>query len=421
MADFETLDYFTAPEMIENPYPYFEFLRAKGPVTRLPLRNTVAITGYEEALEIYRNSDIYSSINVTAGPLTPLGFEPEGSDINALIDKHRPEIPLSDRMISMDPPVHSRYRALLSRMFTPSRLRDIDVHIARLASQLIDSFVDRGEVEVIKMFGVPFSGMVIANLLSVPNEDLAWFESRFSGSLPTIDEEEGELKHDLFRAVSPKLAEYLEDRRANPRDDVMTELALAKFADGQTPTIDDVAMLAAFLFTAGQDTTARLLGTALQVIGDRPDIQEQLRADRSLIPDFVEESLRMDGPVKTSNRLVRKDTVLGGVPLPAGTTVSLLNGAINRDPRRFEDPNSFRLGRPKLREHVAFARGAHTCIGAPLARSEANIAINLLLDRLGNIRISDEKHGPPGQRTFRQEPHYILRGLQDLHMTFDPL
>jgi cytochrome P450 len=421
MTDFETIDYFTDQELIDNPFPYYEFLRSKGPVTRFPYRNAVAITGFDEALEIYRDSDVYSSINVTAGPLTPLGFEPEGSDISALIDKHRPEIPMADRMISKDPPEHSKYRQLISRLFTPSRLRDIDVHIEAVSKRLIEGFVADGKVEAIGTFGVPFSGMVIANLLSVPDEDLPWFESRFSGQLPTIDENEGSLHHDLFRAVAPKFAEYLEDRRVNPRGDVMTELAQANFTDGETPTIDDLSMLGAFLFTAGQDTTARLLGTSLQVLAERSDLQELLRADRSLIPDFIEESLRFDGPIKTSNRLVRKDTVLAGVPLRAGTTVSLLNGAINRDPRRFDNPQSFRLGRPKLREHVAFARGAHTCIGAPLARSEANIALNQILDRLGNIRISEEKHGPPGRRVFHHEPHYILRGVRELHLTFDPL
>ena len=114
-------------------------------------------------------------------------------------------------------------------------------------------------------------------------------------------------------------------------------------------------------------------------------------------------------------------TTLGGLELKAGTTVSLLNGAINRDPRRFEAPNEFRLGRPKAKEHLAFARGPHTCIGSPLARTESIVSVERLLNRMGNIRIDEDKHGPPGQRRFHHESHYILRGLQELHLTFDPI
>jgi cytochrome P450 len=402
----------------DNPFPYYEYLRAKGPATRLPHRNVVAVTGYREAIEIYRDVENYSNINDTAGPLTPLGFAPEGDDIGEQLRQHRATIPMADRLIHLDREDHARQRSLLNALFTPSRLRENEHVIRQLTDRLIGGFMARGEFELIKEFGQPLSGMVIADLLGVPESDKDWFEACFSGRLPTIEGEQ--LHHDLFHAVAPKFAEYLEDRRINPRDDVVTELARARFPDGSLPTVDELSMLAAFLFTAGQDTTARLLGAALQVLAENDDLQQRLRADPALIPDFVEEVLRFDGPVKTSNRLVIRTTTLAGVTLKAGTTVSLLNGAINRDPERFESPNEFRLGRAKAREHVAFGRGPHTCIGAPLARKETIIAVGKLLERLGRIRISDAKHGPPGERAFHHEPHYILRGLQALHLSFTP-
>jgi cytochrome P450 len=419
MTDFETLDWFRDMRFADDPYPYFEYLRGKGPVQRLPHHQVVAVTGYAEALQVYKDAETFSSINATAGPMTPLGFTPAGDDITEQLERHRAQIPMSDRLVSMDAPDHAPLRSILSRLFTPSRLRANEKYLELYADRLIDRFAGSGRVEMITDYGRPFSGMVIADLLGVPDEDRPWFEDQFSGRLPTI--EEGKLHHDIFHALEPKFVEYIVDRRANPRNDVLTDVATAKLPDGSMPAVEEVSLLAASLFVAGQDTTARLLGTALQVIAERPDIQERLRADSNLIPDFVEEALRFDGPVKTSNRLVRKTTCLAGVELPAGTTVSLFNGAINRDPSRFEMPGEFRLGRPKAQEHCAFGRGAHVCVGAPLARKETVVSVQRLLERLGEIRVSGEKHGPPNARRFHHEPHYILRGLRALHLTFTPL
>jgi cytochrome P450 len=415
--DFADFDYFTDMSIADNPFPYFEFLRSQGQVVRLPHRESVAVLGHEEALQVYRDADTFSSIVATAGPLTPLGFVPSGDDISDEIDRHRAEIPMSDRMVHMDFTAHSRQRSILNRLFTPSRLKDNEKFTRRLADSMIDRFIEKGKFEVMSDYGQPFSGMVIADLLGVPEEDHPWFEACFSGRLPTFEGEK--LQHDLFRAVAPKFAEYTIDRRANPREDVTTDLATATFPDGELPSVDEVSMLAAALFTAGQDTTARLLGAALQVIAQDHGLQDRLRDDLSLIPDFVEECLRFDGPVKTSNRLVRKSTTLGGLFLKAGTVVSLFNGAINRDPARFPSPDEFRLGRPKAKEHVAFGRGPHTCIGAPLARAEVIISFERLLERLRDISISEDEHGPAGQRQFHHEPHYILRGLKALHLTFN--
>lgn len=214
--------------------------------------------------------------------------------------------------------------------------------------------------------------------------------------------------------------EYLSERRANPRGDILSDLATATFPDGTLPEIGDVVWVAAFLFGAGQDTTARLLSAAMHVLGERPDLQEQLRKDRSRIPDFIEEVLRMDGPVKCASRLAVRSTNIGGVDIAAGTTISLFYGGCNRDPRKFESPNEFRIGRPNAREHLAFGRGAHTCAGAALARAEVRASLDRLLDRLHDIRISEEHHGAPGSRRFEHEPVYILRGLRKLHLQFTP-
>jgi cytochrome P450 len=165
----------------------------------------------------------------------------------------------------------------------------------------------------------------------------------------------------------------------------------------------------------------RLLGAALQCIGERPDLQKLLREDRRRIANFIEETLRIESPVKGDFRLSRVPTTIGGVFLPAGTTLMVLNGAANRDPRRFERPDEFRIDRANARDHLTFGLGIHTCPGAPLARAEARVSLERLLDRMADIRISEAVHGPAGARRYDYVPTYILRGLQRLQLEFTPV
>jgi cytochrome P450 len=182
-----------------------------------------------------------------------------------------------------------------------------------------------------------------------------------------------------------------------------------------------VVKLATFLFAAGMETTTKLLSTGMRVIGERPDIQQQLRDNRALIPAFLEEALRMESPVKSHFRLARTNTRVGDIDIPAGTIIMLLPGASNRDPRKFDDPHEFQHDRRNVREHVAFGRGAHSCPGAPLARAEARISFNRLLDRMADIAISEAHHGPPENRTYDYDPTFIMRGLSALHVEFEPV
>ncbi len=174
--------------------------------------------------------------------------------------------------------------------------------------------------------------------------------------------------------------------------------------------------VAANLFAAGQETTVRLLGTSLHLIGDDPELQQRLRDHRELIPNFVEEALRFEAPVKGDFRLARRNTTVGGVHIPAGATLMVVNGAANLDPRHFEKPSEFQVDRANAREHLAFGRGVHSCPGGSLARLETRVSIERLLDRTTNIGISESHHGPRGSRRYQYMPTYILRGLTQLHL-----
>ncbi len=176
--------------------------------------------------------------------------------------------------------------------------------------------------------------------------------------------------------------------------------------------------LSTFLFAAGTETTTKLVSSAVRFIADNPGFETLLRADRSKIPAFLEETLRLESPVKSHFRMARTSTNIGDVEVPAGTTVMVLPGACNRDERKFVDPNEFQPDRQNVREQIAFIRGAHSCPGAPLARAEGRISLERILDRMKDITISDEHHGPAGNRQFSYEPTFIMRGLSELHITF---
>jgi cytochrome P450 len=214
---------------------------------------------------------------------------------------------------------------------------------------------------------------------------------------------------------------YVEDRREHPRDDVITKMATATFPDGTLPDAMDVVNMAVFLFASGQGTTAHLMGMMLRHLAERPEIQAKVRDDRELVPVFVEETLRFDSPTKVLFLMARRSHELEGCPVKAGDTIMAMPGAANRDARHFDDPNEFRLDRANVRDHIAFGRGIHACPGGSLVRAETRVSVNRLLDRLGDIRISEADHGPPDDRRYDWKPSFMLRGLNALHLEFTPI
>jgi cytochrome P450 len=424
-VNFDDVDFFRSQDVVADPYPYFEHLRGKCPVQREPHHDVVMVTGYEEALAVYHDVATWSSCNAVTGPFPGFPVPLESDDVTELIAAHRDELPMSDQLPTMDPPMHKEHRGLLMRLLTPKRLKENEAFMWELADRQIDEFAARGEVELIKEFAGPFTLLVIADLLGIPEADRPRFRDVLQGGHRASDglgsTGEDTLSHRPLEFLYEELRSYVEDRRRRPGDDVITGLATATFPDGSTPEIIDVVRVAANLFGAGQETTVRLLSSALWFLAEDPELQQLLRAERARIPNFIEEVLRVESPVKGDFRLSRVPTTVGGVDLPAGTTVMVVNAAANRDPRHFEDPAEFRADRADAREHVAFGHGSHFCPGAPLARAEARVALERLLDRMHDIRISEEHHGPAGDRRFAYAPTYILRGLNRLHLEFTPV
>jgi cytochrome P450 len=417
MSDYRDVDYFNDLSLVNDPYPYFEYLRSLGPAVHLPKHNVVAVTGYDEGVAVLMDHDTFSSINSATGPLPPLPFKPDSDDISEQIRRYRGEMSFGAMLVTQDPPEHTRSRSLLMGLLTPNRLQENEQFIHAAAERKIGDFIDQGRFEAVSEFARPMATLTIADLLGVPEEDHQAF-CGFFGTLPGQIGGDEPMANNPMMQVAMHFYKYIEARRREPRNDAMTRLAQAKYPDGALPDIGEIVSHAAVLFGAGQDTTVRLIAAALRTLGESPALQRKVRDDRSLISGLVEEVLRMDGPVKAHFRLAKRHAKVGTIDVAPGTTIMLVQGAMTRDPRRFEAPNEFRLDRKNMQTQLAFGRGIHTCVGAPLARKEARLALEHLFDRTTEFRIDEARHGPKNARHYEYEPNYTQRALCAVHIEF---
>jgi cytochrome P450 len=424
MQRLEDRDYFTDHQVALDPYAFFEAVRGHGPVWQPPGKDYLIVTGHAEMIEVLNNNHDFSAIIGLAGAGAPLPFEPEGADITAQIEANRPMILGGDQVVMLDDEPHTKLRSLMNRLFTPSRLKANQAFIEAYSDELVRKVVSQGQCDLISEVATPFVTLVIADLLGVPDEDRDTFmalidASPAPGNLDSsLNTHSGE-DHPMV-AMTGYFYRYISDRQAAPREDILTELAQAEYADGTRPSMMDLMTLGVFIFGAGQDTSAKLLGNAMRFIVDVPGLQDQLRADPSLIPALIEEALRLEGSTKQLSRLARRDTRIGELPVKAGTKVLMGIPGGNRDPQRWDDPHAFRLDRPKNREHLAFGRGKHVCAGAPLARVEVRVILEKFLQHTAHIDLDEAHHGPPDARRFEFEPSFIIRGLENLHVKLTP-
>jgi cytochrome P450 len=418
----EERDYFTDRVVLQDPYDYFAALYSKDPVYQPKLRDVMFVTGFEEATEILRNTADFSSVIAVTGAAVPLPFKPTGDDISEQLEQHRGEVFGSDILVTYDGPPHTALRSLLTSLFVPSRLKANQAYMDELADMTVREVVTRGKCELIQDVAVPYVTLVIADLLGVPADDRESFREVISAGPPpgNIDAEQNPHSSAVLDHLARFFVGYIQDRRANPRTDVLTQLASARLPDGTTPDLPTIVGVAVFLFAAGQDTSAKLLGNCLRFLTEDQALQQQLRQDRSQVPGFIEEVLRLQGSTKVTFRVAKRKTRIGGREIAAGQRLVIALSAANRDPRRWEEPNDFKLGRKKIQEHLAFGRGAHTCIGAPLARAEVRTLLDRLLQQTSEISLSVEKHGPADNRRLDYEASFIIRGLNNLHLELKP-
>jgi cytochrome P450 len=311
-------------------------------------------------------------------------------------------------ILSSDPPEHTRLRAVLSSAFTPRRVEAMRPWVTRIATELLDAIAPRGTADLVAQFALPLPMTVICELFGVPEGDRdrirSWTETLFHGAEP-------ERMREASGEIDALLTEVVEARRADPRDD-LTSALLRAHADGQLSRDEVVSMLRAML-AGGNETTVNLLGNSIAAMLRFPDRAALLAGAPQRWPDAIEEVLRWDGPVQNSIwRFATRDIELGGVTIPKGDAIIVGLSPANRDGAKFTDPDAFDIDRPD-RAHLAFGRGRHHCIGAPLARLEAQVALPAVFARLPGLRLAT------GRDDLRYRRSTISRGLVALPVSFD--
>ena len=304
---------------------------------------------------------------------------------------------------------------------TYKRLKQNEDYLAGLADRLIDKFIGDGACNIVPQYGHATTTYAISDLLGIPEADRPVLLEAI-GATPSQLDGDAPIKvgPDPLIALKPMFDGYLRERIANPTGDLMSELLGSRFRDGSPVPFETVSNLARFLFGAGQDTTSHLISMSVRYLCEMPDVQQRVRADPARIPDFIEEVLRFDPPVKVAYRLALRDTEIAGVEVPAGSVMTASLVGAGRDPAHFAEPERFDIDRPHARDHLAFTKGLHACPGAPLGRMEARIALERLLARTGEMHLSEAHHGPEGARQYRFQPTYSFRSLADLHTEFTP-
>ncbi|MCJ2180853.1 cytochrome P450 [Novosphingobium album (ex Hu et al. 2023)] len=414
-------NFYQDPAVIGNPKAYFDFKRAQGPVAWEPYHGTLMVTGYDEALAVLNDKEgVFSNAASVVGPIPGLPFKPEGHDILAQLDAHRARMPWADHLVAFDGAKHAEYRGLMGGLLTFKRLKQNEDYLYDLVDRLIDGFIGKGAINAVPEYAHATTVYAISDLMGIPMEDRPVLLQQIGAPPSQLEGDVGKVGPDPLEAMKPLFDTYLRDRKETHRGDLMSDLMNTRLKDGSEPDFEVLSGLARFLFAAGQDTTSRLIAMGILILADDQELQARLRADPERVKDFIEECLRFDAPVKVSYRLATRDTRVGDVDVPAGTIVAAALMAASNDPAKFENPEQFNIDRPHVRDHMGFSRGPHGCLGAPLGRMESRIAIERLLARTSNVRLSEEHHGTPGNRKFNFEPTYTFRSLSDLYVEFDP-
>jgi cytochrome P450 len=378
-------------EFRDDPYPVYRALRDEEPAHYSDKLGFWVLSRYDDVLSAVQDVETYSS----AGALS-IGAPKEVLD----------QIPM---MMLLDPPRHHQLRALVNRAFTPRRIAELEPRIRELARRLVDDFIADGSCDLVSKFSGPLPTTVIAELLGVPAEDGLMFREKTTAIVTQDAQGGGEMDFTPAIELMMYMAAAYNERRANPRDDLMSALLAAEI-DGEHLAENELLGFAFLLLIAGNETTTNLIGNAMALLDQHPDQRKQLIEDPSRIPVAIEEVLRFESPVQGLSRTLERDTVVQGLEMQKGKQVLLLYASANRDERRIENPERFDILRNE-KAHLAFGFGTHFCLGASLARLEARIALEELLARIPDFRVdhaSSERLGGG-----------VVRGWATLPLEFD--
>ncbi len=385
LADFA----FPSDEITKCPFPFYEALRREAPVFRDPGGGGYFVSRRKDIMQVLQHPEIFSNQGYRGDPRL-------GDDPRVILGIEEPELPSCPittpfNMSMSDPPEHTIKRRAAAGLASRERLEQAEEEVRAIAHGLIDSFIDRRTVEFRSEFAAPMALLTICHLAGFPREDSELFRSWVLGSTHArLFMDETGLS--TLRSATVEQLDYCRrltlERHANPCGDFLSEYIAANVERDGGLNLPYLVSEVRLMLLGGNETTQRLMTSTMLLLVQHPGVLERIRADRSLVPVTLEEALRLESPTQWVSRLCVADTELGGVAIPAGSIVLMLFGSANRDDS-WEDPDAFDIDRPDVQKYqMAFGGGAHRCIGAPVARFEARIALNAILDRLAGIRLA---------------------------------
>ena len=409
-ADFNFFD----ESVLNCPYDFYQTLQEQAPVYQLPDTNIFMVSRHADVIKVLKDTEAYSN---SFGELLK-GPEPDPA-VTEIYERGWQQV---DTMITADPPRHKTYRTLVNKVFNQKRVNAMEEYMQTIVHELIDKFIDRGECDFVKEFATPLPVYVIADQLGVPRKDMKdfkkWSDS-FASRLSQLATPEDQLEDaENIVAFQHYFARIADERRSNPQDDMISDLAATEIADPDTGEIrqlnmEELLSLLQQLMVAGNETTTSAITGGMVSLIQNPEQLQALQEDPGKIPNAVEEILRMESPSAGMWRVVKKDSEIHGVKIPKDSLLMLRFHAANRDREIFGQPNDIDIARANANDHIAFGKGIHFCPGAMLARKEMTVALTVLLSRLTNFSIDEESSD------LNYWPNVVLRGLKGLHINFE--
>ena len=393
-----------AKEYLEDPYDQYRKLQSRDPVHRSRLFGGWILTRYADINEALTDSRFLADDSKLPD------FEKRRQQMATAAGI--PNDPPTNSMLRLDPPDHTRLRSLVNKAFTPRAIEKLRPRVEEIVTELLDAVADKGTMDVIEDLAFPLPVMVICEMLGVPAEDRdllkGWSDEIVLtlGAVPSNDAVRR--SYEAGEAMSSYIEAIAEERQREPRDDLLSALVAAE-EEGDRLTMEEVYSTVLLILVAGHETTTNLIGNGLLALLQNPDQLQLLRDDPALAQSAVEELLRYDSPVQATSRLVTEEVTLDGHTVEPFQQIVLLLGAANRDPAQFTDPDRLDITRDEG-SSLSFSQGIHFCLGAPLARIEAQIALPAMLDRFPNLKLATER--------AEWGDGIILRGLKTLPVTF---
>ena len=406
------------PVVIENPYEAYEVYRNQSPVYKSPETGFYVVTKYSDLKRVLTDYDFFSR-DIAAHweknvKNRKKGYWKHGNSVSKVFqEKGWRQIPC----FGAEPPNHTRFRKAANPSFTAGRVKKMEPYIINLINELIDTFIDDGEVEFVSQFCIPLPMNVIQDRLGFPKEDLpklkGWSQDTSLSLSQMLTEEEEIACAERLVGFQHYMNDAFEEKRKRPKDDIISDLVSYVDEDGNHLKTEELLSIVSDLNIGGNETTTDSLASGMLMLMQQRDKLVDILSGKAKLKNFIEEIIRLETPVQSLFRRVRKDVEVSGVSIPEGSIIDMRFGSANRDEDQFECPAKMDLKRKNPGKHLAYGTAHHHCIGSPLARQEMKFAFEILLKRLKNINLAEDKND------FLHRSHFALRGLNKLFLTFE--